>query len=108
MSSQSSLQSGGQVISYSTAGESAETVGGQADLTAATLIAHGLQHQLNGPNVIVEQMPYGGGEGVGAEGAHQQQSVFDQVGDIERQFSSMVQLPEPELVEYDVYFDYAW
>lgn len=70
------------------------------DLTAATLIAHGLTHTL-GPNVIVEAMPYCG---TGIAG----RSVFDQVGDIERQISRLVQMPEPELVEYDVYFDYTW
>lgn len=72
-----------------------------SQLTAhATLIAHGLTNPTFGPNVIVESMPYGG--------AAHHQDVMDQVVDIERQFSSMVQLPEPELMgEYDAYFDYS-
>lgn len=76
-----------------------------SQLTAhATLIAHGLTNPTFGPNVIVEALPYGA-----TSTTQHNQSVLDQVVDIERQFSSMVQLPEPELMaEYDAYFDYSW
>lgn len=47
-----------------------------------------------GPNVIVETMPY-------------IMSVMDTVVHIEREFSNLVNMPEPELAEDDGYFDYS-
>lgn len=46
-----------------------------------------------GPNVIVESMPY-------------TMSEMDTVLDIEQQFSSLVNMPDPELVD-DSFFDYT-
>lgn len=48
----------------------------------------------HGPNVIVETMPY-------------IMSVMDTVVHIEREFSNLVNMPEPELAEDDGYFDYS-
>lgn len=46
-----------------------------------------------GPNVIVEPLPYG-------------LSHMDTVLDIEREFSSLVNMPDPELTE-EGFFDYG-
>lgn len=48
----------------------------------------------HGPNVIVEPMPY-------------TMSVMDTVVDIEREFSNLVEMPDPELGEVDSFFDYS-
>lgn len=50
------------------------------------------QH-IMGPNVIVEPLPYG-------------LSHMDTVLDIEREFSSLVNMPDPELTE-EGFFDYG-
>lgn len=50
-------------------------------------------HQNGGPNVIVEPLPYG-------------LSHMDTVLDIEREFNSLVNMPDPELTE-EAFFDYA-
>lgn len=58
---------------------------------------HHHQHSQNhhhGPNVIVEPMPY-------------TMSVMDTVVDIEREFSNLVEMPDPELGEVDSFFDYS-
>lgn len=49
----------------------------------------------HGPNVIVEPMPY-------------TMSVMDTVVDIEREFSNLVDIPDPQLDdEDDHFFDYT-
>lgn len=52
------------------------------------------QNNHHGPNVIVEPMPY-------------TMSVMDTVVDIEREFSNLVEMPDPELGEVDSFFDYS-
>lgn len=61
------------------------------DDTSNDIILYNQQNM--GPNVIVEPLPYG-------------LSHMDTVLDIEREFSSLVNMPDPELTE-EGFFDYG-
>lgn len=79
----------------------AETVADQQQNQHSQLNPHSNHHNHQntenhhrGPNVIVEPMPY-------------TMSVMDTVVDIEREFSDLIQIPDPELGEVDSFFDYS-